>query len=120
MVFTLKAWIMEKKDGWWFGETLQGFFGWMLVSFVIVLLFRLTLKVRPPLAAAPATRRHALVPLGIYAGNMVFQVCLGTPVETRTIALFAMGIPLLVAVCGYARWQNVAAVSDGSAVRKAA
>jgi hypothetical protein len=36
---------------------------------------------------------------------MVFQMVEGYPVETRTIALFAMGIPLLTAMCGFARWQ---------------
>jgi hypothetical protein len=32
MVFVLKAWIMTKKDGAWFGETVQGFVGWMVVG----------------------------------------------------------------------------------------
>jgi uncharacterized membrane protein len=105
MVYVLKAWIMTKKDGWWFGETLQGFVGWALVSFVIVFWFRLTLRKRPARAALTVARRHTLVPLVVYGGNMVFQVFLGHPVETRTIALFAMGIPLLAALCGWRRWQ---------------
>ena len=108
MVFKLKAWIMHKTDGWWFGETLQGFVGWMFVSFVIVFLFRLSLRRRPPLAAAAVSRLHTVVPLAIYGGNMVFQACLGVPVETRTIALFAMGIPLLAALCGWSRWRQPA------------
>lgn len=109
MVFVLKAWIMEKKDGWWFGETLQGFVGWMFVSFVIIMAFRLSLRKRAPVAALPVARRHALVPLIIYGGNMVFQMFLGSPVETRTIAFFAMGIPLLAALCGWERWRAPAA-----------
>ena len=104
MVFTLKAWIMAKTDGGWFGETLQGFVGWMVVAFVIVLLFRLSVRARPPVPALPVLGRHTAVPLGIYAGSMLFQACLGTPIETRAIALFAMGIPLLAALCGWARW----------------
>ena len=112
LVFELKAWIMHKPDGWWFGETLQGFVGWMFVSFTIVFLFRLSLRRRPPLAvdggALVFTRIHTLVPLAIYGGNMVFQACLGVPVETRTIALFAMGIPLLTALFGWSRWQQPA------------
>jgi putative membrane protein len=104
-VFTLKAWIMEKKDGWWFGETLQGFVGWMTVSFFIVLCFRLTLRRAPIRPALPAARRHVLVPLGIYGGCMVFQVAVGDPVELRTVAFFALGIPLLIALCGLARWH---------------
>ncbi|MDC0711861.1 carotenoid biosynthesis protein [Stigmatella sp. ncwal1] len=105
MVFVLKAWIMEKKDGGWFGETLQGFVGWMLVSFTIIVLFRLSLRKRASVAALPVARRHALVPLFIYGGNMVFQMVLGMPVETRTIAFFAMGLPLLAALCGFSRWK---------------
>lgn len=105
MVFSLKAWIMTKTDGGWFGETLQGFVGWMVVAFAIVLLFRLAVRRRPPAPVLPAMGRHTAVPLAIYAGSMLFQVCLGTPVETRVIALFAMGVPLLVALCGWARWR---------------
>jgi uncharacterized membrane protein len=105
MVFTLKAWIMTETDGWWFGETVQGFGGWAFVSFVIVFLFRLSLGKRPAVAALPVSRPHVLVPLCIYGGNMVFQICLGSPVETRTVALFAMGLPLLAALCGWERWN---------------
>jgi putative membrane protein len=105
MVFKLEAWTMAKRDGWWFGETLQGFVGWMLVSFVIVAAFRLSVRNRPPVAALPVARRHALVPLAIYGANMAFQACLGYPVETRTVAVFAMGLPLLAALCGFVRWQ---------------
>lgn len=105
MVFTLKAWIMTKTDGGWFGETLIGFAGWMTVAFVIVVLFRLAVRAQPPRPALPALGRHTSVPLVIYGGSMLFQACLGTPVETRVIALFAMGIPLLAALCGWARWR---------------
>jgi uncharacterized membrane protein len=105
MVFTLKAWIMTKTDGGWFGETLVGFAGWMTVAFVILLLFRLAVRAQPPRPALPALGRHTAVPLVIYGGSMLFQVCLGTPVETRVIALFTMGIPLLAALCGWARWR---------------
>lgn len=115
MVFTLKAWIMTKTDGGWFGETLQGFVGWMVVAFTIVLLFRLAVRRRPPPPALPATARHTVVPLLIYAGSMLFQACFGTPVETRVIALFAMGIPLLAALCGWARWQMPAQLAAAGA-----
>lgn len=105
MVFVLEAWIMAKKDGWWFGETLQGFVGWMFVSFVIVMGFRFSVYNKPPVAPLPVQRKHTIVPLVVYAGSMVFQSIYGHPVETRTIALFAMGIPLVTALCGLSRWQ---------------
>ncbi|WP_342116832.1 carotenoid biosynthesis protein [Pseudoduganella sp. OTU4001] len=108
MVFTLKAWIMTKTDGGWFGETLQGFVGWMTVSFVIIFSFRATLRRHPPTTNGAVGPLHALVPLFIYGGSMAFQAVQGSPIETRTIALFAMGIPLLTALCGWTRWKEAA------------
>ncbi len=125
MVFKLKAWIMTKTDGWWFGETLQGFVGWMQVSFVILFLFSLELRrvrAQPTVTGAVPTvsgnavysKWDALLPLTIYGGSMVFQALNGTPVETRTVSVFAMGIPLLCAVAGWWRWRAQDA-ADGSA-----
>ena len=107
MVYVLKAWIMTKKDGWWFGETLQGFAGWMTVSFTILFAFRRLARTPAP-AALPAARR-VLVPLGVYGFLMVYLMLFGAPVETRTIALFAMGFPLLAATLGLLRWRGVLA-----------
>ena len=64
--------------------------------------FGTLLTARTDLAVAP---RYALVPLFIYGGSMAFQAVQGSPIETRTIALFAMGIPLLTALCGWTRWK---------------
>jgi putative membrane protein len=112
MVYVLKAWIMAKTDGWWFGETVQGFAGWMFVSFAILFAFRRLARARATSADAGAmlpTARHVFVPLAVYAGLMVFQMLLGHPVEARTIALFAMGFPLLAATIGLLRWQGILA-----------
>jgi putative membrane protein len=108
MVYTLKAWIMTETDGWWFGETVQGFFGWVFVSFVIVYGFRMSVSRQPLVPTKEFTKLHALTPLGIYAGSMAYQVALGMPVETRSIAAFAMGIPLLCALAGWQHWKIVA------------
>lgn len=108
MVYTLKAWIMTKTDGWWFGETVQGFFGWVFVSFAIVFGFRLSVIRQPLVPTQEFTKLHALAPLGIYAASMAFQIALGSPVETRSIAAFAMGIPLLCALAGWQHWKTVA------------
>ncbi|WP_313172143.1 carotenoid biosynthesis protein [Massilia oculi] len=109
MVYKLKAWIMVKQDGWWFGETLQGFAGWMLVAFAIVFAFRLGLRRDGPSAAAAPSLRAVLVPLGLYGILMLYEATQGVPVETRTIAVFVMGIPLFCAACGLARWRREAA-----------
>lgn len=106
LVYTLKAWIMTKPDGAWFGETVQGFFGWVFVSFVIIMGFRLSVRKLALQPSSPFLRRDALVPLALYGSNMVFQMILGNPVEIRSIAPFAMGIPLLCALAGYHRWTT--------------
>lgn len=110
-VYQLKAWIMTKKDGGWFGETVRGFEGWMLVSFVIVTLF---LRIaRPSLNASPAdpvARRAAFLPLATYAFMMAFQLVVGDPIALRVITFFAMGLPLLVAVVAWMDWAHPRAV----------
>jgi uncharacterized membrane protein len=112
MVFVLKAWIMTKTDGWWFTETLQGFVGWAVVSFAIIFAFRLSVRRRVLRPALRVGSWHVLVPLAIYGGSMVFQMAAGSPVETRTIALFAMGIPLLCAFFGWVRWRGEGAPQE--------
>lgn len=108
MVFQLGAWIMTKKDGWWFGETLQGFFGWVFVAFMIIFSFHLSTRKQNCQATAGFAKWHVLLPISIYALSMVFQICISNPVELRTIALFAMGIPLLCAMAGWWRWAPLA------------
>lgn len=104
-VFVLKAWTMAKTDGGWFGETLQGFVGWMFIAFVIVLGFQSCCAPSATFQSATNARRAALMALLIYAGGMVFQMGWGHPVETRVIAFFAMGIPLLVATTAWWQWK---------------
>ena len=106
MVYVLNAWIMAKTDGWWFGETLEGFFGWMVVAFSIVAIFRLTTPQRAVAENTGYGPWDALLPLSIYGFSMVFQMFKGHPVETRTVAAFAMGIPLLCALAGWWRWRS--------------
>jgi uncharacterized membrane protein len=105
-VYQLKAWIMEKKDGGWFGETVRGFEGWMVVSFTIVGVFLALAKPAP----APAGERHAplaaLVPIVLYAGCMVFQMAVSQPLALRVIAFFAMGIPALAAGVAWLHWSR--------------
>lgn len=103
LVFHLHAWDMLKR-GDWFGETMQGFVGWVFVSFVILAAFRWSLRGHATPATPPVPM--VLLPLGLYASGMVFQLLWGDPVETRAIAPFAMGIPLLAALAGFWRWRR--------------
>ncbi len=105
-VFVLKAWIMQKTDGGWFGETLQGFAGWMLISFLIVLIAqRLVRAPSLPSLRTPA-RLAAAMPIAIYTGGTVFQMAMGHPIETRAVAFFAMGIPILAAAAAWWQWRE--------------
>lgn len=108
-VYVLKAWIMEKPGGGWFGETLQGFVGWMVVCFAVVLVFRMAAPAPPTSpTASPASGRAVLVTLIIYGGEMVFQAIWGYNSETRTLALFAMGIPTVAASVAAWQWRGQA------------
>lgn len=96
---------MHKKNGAWFGETVQGFWGGVFISFCIIASFCWSVY-RSGLARPPwAPRRYAVVPLALYGTGKAFQVVRGHPMEIRSIAPFAMGIPLLCALAGQQRWQ---------------
>ncbi len=110
-VFTLHAWIMTKTDGGWFGETLQGFVGWMIVSFAIVLLAQWRVQPQQPPGSATAQRNAALAPLALYAFSLVFQMVFGSPIEIKAIAFFAMGIPLTIALAAWWPWRAAAATA---------
>ena len=104
-VYQLQAWIMVKTDGYWFGETIVGFAGWLFVSFVITGLFLgiARPRLRPSAPTAPQ-RRAALAPVLVYAGMMVYQVVVGDPVALRVVSFFAMGIPALAAATAWHAW----------------
>lgn len=107
-VFVLKAWIMQKTDGGWFGETLQGFAGWMLISFLIVGLAQAALRA-DRILTKPLPRSvqwAASLPVAIYASGMLFQMVWGHPIETRAVAFFAMGIPVLASAAAWWQWQG--------------
>ena len=105
-VYVLKAWIMQKTDGGWFGETLQGFVGWMIVSSGIVLLFQALFEPRQPAGKDRQARLAALAPIAIYACGLCFQLLFGHPIETRAVAFFAMGLPVVLALAAWWQWLH--------------
>lgn len=110
-VFVLKAWVMYKKDGGWFGETMQGFAGWLLIAFLIVLIFQYVTKPELAQRRSAGLALAAATPLGIYTSAMVFQMLFSHPVETRAVAFFAMGIPVLVAGVAWWHWWQKGATA---------
>jgi putative membrane protein len=105
MVDVAHAWTVGMTDGWYFGKTLEGFFGWTGTSMVILLLFQWAARAPRPATAPHVNRWHALLPVGVYAGSMAFTICNGSPVETRSIVVYAMGIPVLAAFAAWRQWQ---------------
>jgi putative membrane protein len=67
------------------------------VSFGIVLVYRLIERKLPLAPAGDGRRWVAALPVAIYGTNMLSSVLAGMPLETRLIAAFAMGVPVLVA-----------------------
>lgn len=106
MIQVVKAWIMEKPDGWWFGGTLMGFVGWMTVAFWILMTFLLSTRKQPWSLPRDFRLPHALIPVAMYFCWMMFQVTYGVPVETRTISAFAMGTPILIILLTLKDWKN--------------
>ncbi|MEZ5665549.1 MAG: carotenoid biosynthesis protein [Burkholderiaceae bacterium] len=106
-VYVLKAWIMEKPDGGWFGETVEGFVGWMAVSFVITLFIdRTFLRHAPQATRTPGQTRAFAVLLAIYGAALVFQLIWGANLALRVVTFFAMGIPLLLAWTRWWQWRQ--------------
>lgn len=109
-VFQLEAWVMEKKDGYWFGETVVGFAGWLFVSFTVTALFLAWARPQLAVSATASRRRHAaLAPIAVYAAMMAFQVAVGDPFELRVVSFFAMGVPALAAAVAWSQWDGAAA-----------
>ena len=48
----------------------------------------------------------ALMPIAIYAAGLGFQLLFGHPIETRAVAFFAMGLPVVVALAAWWQWQQ--------------
>ena len=95
MTQVVKAWVWV-DGGPYFGVPYANYYGWVTVSFGIVLVYRL-IERKLPLAQAGDGRWVAALPVGIYAMNMLSSILEGMPLETRLIAAFAMGVPVLVA-----------------------
>ena len=106
-VDVLGAWVMEKPDGGWFGETVEGFVGWMTVAFGITLAFdRLALR-RDRAPASPTGEAAALaLLLGIYSAALAFQLLWGANLALKVVAFFAMGLPLLLGWTRWVQWRN--------------
>ena len=117
MVTRIKAWVME-NPGNYFGEQFRGFAGWMLTSFLISVVFRLTRRGVSGQAASLSllAATYPVVAYGLWA---VFFAAAGEPPGTRPIAIFAMGIPTLTSISGLVKWQRLRRLTDASVSARA-
>jgi putative membrane protein len=104
MVTRIKAWVMV-NPGNYFGEQFRGFAGWMLTSFLISVVFRLTSR-EPTGRVASVSWLAAAYPVAAYGLWAAFFAIAGEPPATRAVAIFAMGIPTLTATSGLLKWQR--------------
>lgn len=103
-VYILKAWVMEKPHGGWFGETVEGFAGWMATSFLITLFIeRSRSPAMPALCHARAGAAVGIL-LSLYLAAMLFQMAWGANLALKVISFFVMGIPLLASWTAWHRW----------------
>ncbi|HUP24330.1 MAG TPA: carotenoid biosynthesis protein [Thermoanaerobaculia bacterium] len=82
----------------YFGVPYSNYYSWVVTTFLIVLVYRMVER-RLPLSPVglEGSLWVAALPVGIYAMNTISSAVIGSPVETRLIAAFAMGVPVLVA-----------------------
>jgi putative membrane protein len=96
MTGKMKAWVWA-DGGPYFGIPFQNYFGWIQVTLIVMVIYRLCERRIPLRPLGPLSRRMAMVPLVVYALNGATDVLAGYPEATRLLPPFVMGIPLLLA-----------------------
>jgi putative membrane protein len=99
MVYQAKAWIWE-QGGSYFGIPYRNFFGWVLTTFTVSVAYRFAerwdrLPMKP---FGRGYKTFIVLPLAGYAALCAGDLFVGYPADTRMIAPFAMGIPLMAAL----------------------
>ena len=89
-------WVWEEQ-GAYFGVPLKNYAGWVGVSFVVALSWRIVEMRRPFVAAQPVSRHAAALPLFIYGAVMLGSIQFTRIPAVGLIGCFAMGIPLFIA-----------------------
>lgn len=99
MVYDVKAWVWE-EGGSYFGIPFRNFIGWVVTTFTVSVCYRWVERLdRMPMRPfVRSSKTFLLLPLVGYTSLCVGTLWVGTPAETRVIAPFAMGIPLLAAL----------------------
>lgn len=96
---TVNAWIWE-KGGAYFGIPIHNFFGWILTTFSIYLIYRIfESKTTPVENKIP--NYSVILPVLAYGLMLVANLIPGEPPELRIIGPIIMGIPIIITIIRY-------------------
>lgn len=93
---TVNAWVWE-KGGAYFGIPIHNFFGWILTTFSIYLIYRILESKTKPIQKQIINYSVILPVLG-YGLMLVANLVPGEPQELRIIGPIIMGIPIVMAL----------------------
>lgn len=92
---TVNAWIWE-EGGTYFGIPVHNFFGWILTTFSIYLIYRIFENKNP--IQDQIANNIAVLPVSAYGLMLIANLMPGEPPELRLIGPIVMGIPILIAI----------------------
>jgi uncharacterized membrane protein len=101
-----RAWIWE-DGGAYFGIPIQNYFGWLLTTFSVYLVYRAIEQRAGPAPLGPVRPRVTALPVAAYGLMLAADLLTGVePAGVAAIGLVAMGVPLAAAV--YGLWRMAA------------
>ena len=93
---TIEAWVWE-KGGAYFDIPIHNFFGWILTTFTIYLLYRIFETKTNPIEIK-FSNFILVLPVLAYGLMLIANLMPGEPPELRIIGPIVMGIPIIVAI----------------------
>ena len=93
---TVEAWIWE-KGGPYFDIPIHNFFGWILTTFTVYLLYRIFETKTKPIKTQ-IKNSIMLLPVAAYGLMLIANLMPGEPPELRIIGPIIMGIPIVIAL----------------------
>ena len=98
MTTKVKAWIWQTTDGEYFDVPYVNYWGWILLTFAIVCLYRMLerrIELKP---MGPVSVWVGLPPVLVYALSGIADMVGGGPEPVRLLVPFVMGIPVYLAL----------------------
>lgn len=93
---TVEAWIWD-EGGEYFGIPIHNFFGWILTTFTIYLLYRIFETKSKPIEIK-FSNSVMVLPVSAYGLMLIANLMPGEPPELRIIGPIIMGIPIFIAL----------------------